>query len=83
MNTLFALLAEYGTAQIPVERCAPLFGMAPEQAKREAAAQSLPVPAFRVGKSKSPWLVDAATLASHLDKLKQEAENEWKKMRRA
>lgn len=81
MNTFFALMAEYGTAQIPVERCAALFGLDPKEATRRAALHRLPVPAFRVGTQKSPWLVDATQLAQHLDEIKAKAQTEWEKMR--
>lgn len=83
MNTLFALLAQYGTAQIPLERCADLFGLEPEMAKKRAAMHNLPVPAFRAGSAKSPWLVDANRLAAYLDERKAQAEAEWKKIRMA
>ncbi len=83
MNTFFALFAEYGTAQIPLARCANLFGMEPETAKKFAALQQLPVPAFRAGKGKAPWLVDASKLAAHLDERKAQAEANWSKMRSA
>lgn len=81
MNTFFALMAEYQTAQIPVERCAGLFGLEPKEAQRRAALQRLPVPAFRIGSSKSPWLIDANQLAQHLDTVKAKAKTEWEKMR--
>ncbi len=81
MNTFFALMAEYGTAQIPVERCAHLFGFEPKEACRRAALQRLPVPTFRAGTQKSPWLVDAGRLAQYLDELKTKAQTEWEKMR--
>lgn len=81
MNTFFAIMAEYGTAQIPVERCAHIFGLDAKEAARRAAVQRLPVPAFRVGSQKAPWLVDAATLAQHLDSLKAKAQADWEKVR--
>lgn len=81
MNTFFAILAEYETAQIPVERCAALFGLEPKEACRRASLQRLPVPAFRAGTQKSPWLVDAKHLAQHLDDAKARAKIEWEKMR--
>lgn len=83
MNTLFALLAQYGTAQIPLDRCADLFGLDPEMAKKRAGMHSLPVPAYRAGSAKSPWLVDANSLATYLDERKAQAESEWRKMRAA
>lgn len=81
MNTFFAIMAEYETAQIPVERCAGLFGLDPKEASRRASLQRLPVPAFRAGTQKSPWLVDAKQLAEHLDAAKAKARAEWQKMR--
>jgi len=54
MNTFFALMAEYGTAHIPVEKCAGLFGMSPKKACEAAGKQQLPVPTFRLGSQKKP-----------------------------
>lgn len=82
MNTFFALMAEYGTAQIPVERCASLFGLTPKKAEEYAGRQQLPVPAFRIGSQKSPWLLDAAKLAEYLDSKKRQAELDWQKINR-
>lgn len=81
MNTFFALMAEYGTAQIPVERCAALFGLSPKKAEEYACRQKLPVPAFRIGSQKSPWLIDAQRLAEHLDAAKAQATSDWSKLR--
>jgi hypothetical protein len=77
MNTFFALMAEYGTAHIPVEKCASLFGMSPKKACELAGRQALPVPTFRIGSQKSPWLVDAIQLADYFDKTKAKAQREW------
>jgi Pyocin activator protein PrtN len=82
MNTFFALMAEYGTGQIPLERCAHLFGLEPVEAARRAGRQSLPVPTFRAGSQKSPWLVDAGKLASYLDELKTQAARDWHRINR-
>lgn len=49
MNTFFALMAEYGTAHIPVEKCADIFGLSPRKACEAAGRQRLPIPAFRLG----------------------------------
>lgn len=81
MNTFFTLMAEFGTAQIPVEKCAPLFGLSPKKAEEYACRQQLPVPAFRIGSQKSPWLVDAHKLAEHLDAAKEQARKDWERMR--
>lgn len=82
-RTLFLLLAEFGTGQIPVERCAHHFGMAADEAKRAALRQRLPIPAFRLGSQKSPWLVSADALAVHIDAAKDAAKAEWDRLRAA
>lgn len=82
-RTLFLLLAEFGTGQIPVERCAAHFGMTPGAAKAASARQSLPVPAFRLGSQKSPWLVSAEALASYIDAKKHAADDEWRRINAA
>lgn len=81
--TLFLLLAEFGTGHIPVERCAHHFGMAPEEGKRMAARQKHPIPAFRLGPQKSPWLLSADSLAGHIDTAKEAAKAEWDKLHAA
>lgn len=68
---------------IPVERCAHHFGMGADEAKRAAARQALPVPAFRLGSQKSPWLVSADELAKHIDAKKEVAAAEWKRINAA
>lgn len=83
MKTFFALMAEFGTAQIPVERCAALFGLSPKKAEEYASRQKLPVPAFRIGSQKSPWLVDAHQLAEHLDAAKEQARKDWERIQQA
>lgn len=79
-RTLFLLLAEFGTGQIPLDRCAHHFGLSPDEAKRAAARQKLPVPAFRLGSQKSPWLVSAEALAKYIDTQAQAAQVEWKRV---
>lgn len=80
MNTFFALMAEYGTANIPVAKCSHVFGLSPDQADAYAARQKLPIPAFRAGSQKSPWMVDASKLAELLDARKQQAEDDWRRV---
>ena len=79
-NTLFLLLAEYGTGQIPLDQCAKVFGLAPEEAAKRAGRQALPVPCYRAGTQKSPWLVDAQALAEYLDRQRERAAEEWRKV---
>ncbi len=83
MNTFFALLAEHGTAQIPLERVCSLFGLSPKEANTRAKRQDLPVPAYRVGSQQSPWLIDAGQLAAFLDDAKAKAAIEWRKIKEA
>ena len=82
-RTLFLLLAEFGTGQIPVDRCAHPFGMGADEAKRAAARQALPVPAFRLGSQKSPWLVSTDELAAYIDAKREAAAEEWKRINAA
>lgn len=81
-TTYFALLAEFGAAEIPLEDVAPkYFSMSVQQAKRAAATQSLPVPAYRATDSqKGRWLVSATHLAAHLDKKREDGLREWEKV---
>lgn len=81
MNTVFMLLAEFGTGHIPLERCAHIFGLSADEAAKRANRQALPVPAFRLGTQKSPWLVDASELAAFLDSKKATAASEWRRVR--
>lgn len=81
MNTLFLLMAEYGAADIPLEKVAPkYFGIESKKANQKAALQQLPVPVYRAGTQKSPWLVSAVDLAKYLDAKREEAAQQWQKM---
>lgn len=82
-RTLFLLMAEFNTGQIPVDRCCHYFGMSKAEANRKAARQALPVPAYRLGSQKSAWMVSAEKLASYIDTKRAEAESEWKKVHAA
>ncbi len=79
-RTLFLLLAEFGTGQIPVDRCAHHFGLSEDEAKRAAARQKLPIPAFRLGSQKSPWMVSAEALAEHIDAQAKAAQADWNRL---
>lgn len=82
-TTVFLLLAEFGTGHIPLERCCHHFGMKLEEANKRAARQSLPVPVFRLGSQKSPWLVAADVLATYIDGQREEAMKQWQKLKQA
>lgn len=82
VSTYFGLLAEFGTAEIPLSLIAPkFFGLTEAEAKRRAALQDLPIPVYRAGSQKSPWLVSAADLAKYLDEQKARARKDWEAMR--
>lgn len=74
-STYFGLLAEFGEANIPLEKIAfKYFGLGPAEAKRRASMNKLPVRVFRLGGQKSPWLVSAADLAELIDQRRTQAE---------
>ncbi|WP_036566423.1 pyocin activator PrtN family protein [Oceanospirillum beijerinckii] len=82
-STYFGLLAEYETAEIPLESiCTKYFSISFSVAKNRANNQQLPVPAYKAGTNKSPWLVSAADLAKYLDERKEQARREWEQMNR-
>ena len=84
MNTHFALLAKFGDVNIPLDKvCKDFFGMEPRKANERACRQDLPVPTFKLGGSRSPWLVDAIKLAEYIDRKKIEAENDWQRIHTA
>ena len=79
--TYFGLLAEFGESEIPLERvCRKYFGLSVSKAKRRAGLQRLPIPAYRAGSQKSPWLISAADLAKHIDQQRQSASAQWAAM---
>ena len=82
-TTVFLLLAEFGTGHIPLDRCCHHFGMKPEEASKRAARQALPVPVFRLGSQKSPWLVAADVLATYIDGQRDEATKQRQKLQLA
>ena len=76
--TYFGLLAEFGEAEIPLQRvCEKYFGLSVSKAKRRACLQQLPIHAYRVGSQKLPWLISAADLAKHIDQQRQLATDQW------
>lgn len=73
-STYFGLLAEFGEANIPLDKVAPkYFGLSYEEARRRAPAKMLPCRVFRLGGQKSPWLISAADLAELIDRQRQKA----------
>jgi hypothetical protein len=73
-STYFGLLAEFGEANIPLEKVATkYFGLSSGEAKRRAPSRTLPCRVFRLGGQKSPWLVSAADLADLIDKRREKS----------
>lgn len=67
-STYFGLLAEFGEANIPLQKVAPkYFGLSYAEARRRAPANLLPCRVFRLGGQKSPWLVSVSDLADLID----------------
>ncbi len=80
--TYFGLLAEFGESEIPLERvCEKYFGLSTPKAKRRACLQQLPIPAYRAGSQKSPWLISAIDLAKHIDEKRSIATRQWANMK--
>ncbi|MDA0681404.1 MAG: pyocin activator PrtN family protein [Proteobacteria bacterium] len=79
--TYFGLLAEFGESEIPLDRVSEkYFGLSVPKAKRRACLQQLPVPAYRTGSQKSPWLISAIDLAKHIDQQRHIASKQWANM---
>ena len=68
MNTTLLLMAEHGTADVPLEVVAAQYlGIGAKAAVARALKAELPFPAYRPGSQKSPWLVRITDLAAWLD----------------
>lgn len=85
MKTVFLLMAEFGTTEIPLKDLAEKYlGMTPRRACELATTQGLPFPAYRLdGGQKRPWLVRAGDLAAHLDACRAQAQKEWRAIQEA
>lgn len=81
MNTVFLLMAEFETADIPLKDCCEkYFGLQLKEASRKASTQKLPVPVYRGGSQKSGWLVGVQDLADFLEQQREAARNDWKRL---
>lgn len=70
---------EFGKADVPLETMAARYlGLSPAIAKRQAASASLPLPAYRAGNQKSPWLVRITGLANWPDRERERGLSDWK-----
>lgn len=80
-QTLALLLIEFGSGQILLEKSCHYFGLNPAEAKRAAIRQSLPIPVFRLGSQKSPWMISAFHLAHHIEATSARSESDWRRLR--
>ena len=64
---------ELTSTTVPLARCAELFGYSPDEAAKRAARAALPVPAFRRGSQKSPWLINVEDLDAYLEDQRRQA----------
>ncbi len=69
-STYEALMAEHGGALVALEKVAPLLGLSAGRATHLAGRGGLPVPAFKLGSVKSPWLVHLFDVACRVDALR-------------
>ncbi|WP_024557629.1 pyocin activator PrtN family protein [Franconibacter pulveris 1160] len=69
MNTMFLLMAEYGSVTVPLSQvCEKYFGLKPPTAEKRAAMGELPIPTFRAAESqKAPRMIHIQDLANHID----------------
>lgn len=79
MNTLFLVMAEFETTEIPLEKLCDQFGMELPQAKRKAAAHELPVPFYKKT-SKGGYFCSAHDWANYLDNAQIAARTEWNRI---
>ena len=71
------LTTEYGTSEIPLLLlCDKYLGLSENEAKRRASLRKLPLPSYRIGTNKAPWLVNADQLAKYLRDAQADAEAE-------
>lgn len=83
MSTIKLLIAEYGTAEIPLEAiCERYMGLSLKVAKERAAQHALPIPAYRTA-PKAPWHVRASDLAALIDTQAEQARERWQMVRGA
>ncbi|WP_272670858.1 pyocin activator PrtN family protein [Providencia sp. PROV147] len=81
MNTVFLLMAEFETSQIPLSVVAEKFlNLTPSYADRQAALGKLPFPTYRDDSQKAPRMVHISDLAEWIDKRRCEARKEFSKI---
>lgn len=63
---------------VPLADVCHMFGLSLRRANEMASTQRLPIPAFKLGSQKSPWMVSSKRLAEYIERKAKEAENEHK-----
>ncbi|EEB44695.1 hypothetical protein PROVALCAL_03202 [Providencia alcalifaciens DSM 30120] len=81
MNTVFLLMAEFETSQIPLATIAEKYlKMSSTTAERKANAGELPIPTYRLNDSqKSPRIIHVNDLAEYIDRQRNDAVAEFKR----
>jgi len=78
MNTTFLLMAEFGSADVPLEVIAEKYlGLGKLKAYDRANFNELPFPTYHAGSTKSARMVRITELAEYLDNKYAEAKREW------
>lgn len=81
MTTLKMLQHEFPdhvAGAIPLKHIARKYlGISSHKAGDMARASLLPLPCYRLGSQKTPWLVRLGDLADHIDRRHQEALTDW------
>ena len=78
-KTLFLLMYQFESVEIPLEKICDEFGMSITQAKRKASAQDLPIPFYKKN-AKGGYFCSAEVYANYLDSLAAAALSEHNKM---
>lgn len=58
---------------VPLDEVCQWFGLSVAEARKRAPTQTLPVPAFKLGSQKSPWLVHAQDVVDYVKARHREA----------
>ena len=79
-QTELTLLAIHRAPAVPLaDICERYFNIKPKVADRRARLNQLPVPAWRLGTQKSPFMVHVKDLAERIDTARESAAESWKK----
>lgn len=81
-KTLFLLMYQFESTEIPLEKICGEFGLDIQQAKRKASHQTLPVPFYKKSRN-SGYFCSTEAYAKYLEKLAATAHLEHQKMNNA